>query len=328
MEKLKVKFVDFWGDLNNPDSNFFYTVLSQKYDVEFSDNPDIVFYSNYGTEYLKYKCLRVFFSAENERPDFTACDFAITFDYLDDKRHLRFPLWALYYLGYIHGFKVEKLDTFKTKEQILEQWRAKKKFCCFIVSNAKCKKRNDFFIKLNDVKRVDSAGKYLNNIGYNLEEGTIAKLAFIKDYKFVISFENISYPGYTTEKVFEPLLAGAIPIYWGNPKVNTDFNLKRILSHHDFNSDEELINRILEIDIDEEKAMEVLTEKCFAGANHTIEEYQGKLENYLYKIVQERNKVKCVAKNPVRILLHQYKIVSKKVERKVSSIVKRVVPTN
>lgn len=327
-QKLKVKFVDFWGDLNDPNSNYFYTLLSQKYDVEFSEDPDIVFFSNYGKEYLKYKCVRVFFSAENQRPDFTACDFAITFDYLNDNRHLRFPLWALYYLGYIHGFKVEKLDTFKTKEQLQEQWRAKKKFCCFIVSNAKCKKRNDFFIKLNSVKGVDSAGRYLNNIGYNLEDGTLAKLAFIKDYKFVISFENISFPGYTTEKVFEPLLAGAIPIYWGNPRVNTDFNPKRILNYHDFKSEEDLINRILEIDSNEELAMEVLSEKCFAGADHSIEEYQQKLEDYLYKIVQDRKSVKCVAQDPVRSLVHRYKLGSKKVENKVSSIVRRIMKSN
>jgi hypothetical protein len=325
MKKLKVKFVDFWGDLNNPDSNSFYTLLSQEYDVEFSDDPDILFYSNYGKEYLKYKCLRVFFSAENERPDFTACDYAITFDFLHDKRHLRFPLWALYYLGYIQGLKIEKLDTFKANDEIREQWRAKKKFCCFIVSNSKCKKRNEFFIKLNNVKRVDSAGRYLNNIGYNLEDGTLAKLAFIKDYRFVISFENISYPGYTTEKVFEPLLAGAIPIYWGNPKVDTDFNPNRILNYHNFKSEDELINRILEIDSNEELAMQVLTEKCFGGADHSIEEYQEKLKNFLYKIVAGKDTIKYVAQDPVRSVIHQYRRISKKAETKISYFAKRVI---
>src|SRR5438034_6305728 len=116
MEKLKVKFVDFWADMNKPDGNYFYTLLCQKYDVEFSDDPEVVFYSNYGNEYLKYKCIRVFFSAENQRPDFTACDYAITFDYLDDKRHLRFPLWALYYLGYIKWVNVAQLDAVQTRE--------------------------------------------------------------------------------------------------------------------------------------------------------------------------------------------------------------------
>ena len=37
-----------------------------------------------------------------------------------------------------------------------------------------------------------------------------------------IAFENSSFPGYTTEKIFEPMLEGSIPIYWGNPRVDED----------------------------------------------------------------------------------------------------------
>ncbi|KAG6595761.1 putative alpha mannosyltransferase [Phytophthora cinnamomi] len=35
-------------------------------------------------------------------------------------------------------------------------------------------------------------------------------------YKFVIAFENSGVPGYATEKLVNPLLAGSIPIYLGN----------------------------------------------------------------------------------------------------------------
>ena len=53
---------------------------------------------------------------------------------------------------------------------------------------------------------------------------------FIKDYKFVISFENSSYPGYTTQKLIEPMLVNSSPIYWGNKSVGKDFNTKSFIN--------------------------------------------------------------------------------------------------
>ena len=38
MEKLRVKFVDFWEDINQSESNFFYKVLSKTFVVEFKRN--------------------------------------------------------------------------------------------------------------------------------------------------------------------------------------------------------------------------------------------------------------------------------------------------
>ena len=71
----------------------------------------------------------------------------------------------------------------------------------------------DFFVKLSKYKQVDSGGRTLNNIGGPVED----KMEFIKDYRFVISFENAEYPGYTTEKIIQPMFVDSIPIYWGNP---------------------------------------------------------------------------------------------------------------
>jgi hypothetical protein len=316
MKKLRLKFVDFWTDMNKPEGNYFYEILSRRYDVEFSDDPEIIIFSNYGNEYLKYKCTRIFFSAENQKPDFIACDYAIGFEYLDDPRYLRFPLWALYYLGYIKWINVKRLDMPVAGGELEQQWKAKKKFCCFIVSNAKCKKRNDFFTTLNSVKPVDSAGRYLNNIGYFLEGGSVEKLDFIRDYKFVISFENESHPGYTTEKVFEPLLAGCIPIYWGNPSVETDFNKKRILHYDDFTTEKQLIQKILDIDSNDELAFDIVKEKCFTNGHTSIDRYEELLQDFLYGIVEQNGKTKPVAQKIFHSMAHKSKMLIRKVENR------------
>jgi hypothetical protein len=45
------------------------------------------------------------------------------------------------------------------------------------------------------------------------------KHAVIKNYKFAICFENMSYPGYVTEKIIDCFRAGVIPIYLGAPDI-------------------------------------------------------------------------------------------------------------
>lgn len=267
MEKLRLKFVDFWVAMDSAEDNFFYQLLAPYYDIEFSDKPDILFYSCFGSEHLKYTCTRIFFSTENWRPDFNESDYAITFDYLIDKRHLRFPLWAAYYLTYQKKRLVNRTTDTKSQHQ---EWTARKKFCCIIVSNAQAKERIDFFKQLNAVKEVDSAGGWNNTIGKQIDSGTFGKFEFIKDYRFVISFENSAYSGYTTEKIIEPILAGCIPIYWGDPRVNEDFNPNRFIGIKDRTEYASGIETIIKLDSNKELAKSVLAESVFANSKNPV----------------------------------------------------------
>lgn len=255
MKKIKINFVDFWPGFDKT-NNYFYNLLVQKYNVIIDENPDVLFYSCYNNEYLNYSCTRIFYTAENIRPDFSACDFAFSFDYNKKKNHFRLPLYSMYVelLGMLY-----KLETIMRREEARRIWRTKTKFCCMVVSNPNSPKRLAFFKNLSKVKHVDSGGFVLNNVG-----GRVAnKAEFIKDYKFVISFENCEYDGYTTEKIMEPIHADCIPIYWGNKLVNRDFNPERFLDYNSFQSEEELIDRLLEINQNEELAIDMLLQPTF-----------------------------------------------------------------
>ena len=85
-------------------------------------------------------------------------------------------------------------------------------------------------------------------------------MEFLKPYKFNIAFENTSYPGYTTEKVMEPMVVGTLPIYWGNPLINMDFNTKSFINWHDYGSDEAVINKLIELDQNDQKYRNMLSE--------------------------------------------------------------------
>jgi hypothetical protein len=291
MEKLKVKFVDFWIEMNQPEGNYFYALLSEKYDVEFSDEPEILFYSNYGEDYLKYDCIRIFYSAENRRPNFTGCDFAITFDFNDRNNHFRFPLYGMY-------CKPELLLGIKSKDELLKEWRLKENFCCMVVSNGSAKKRIDFFHHLSKYRKVDSGGKYLNNIGGPVNN----KLEFISHYKFVFAFENSSYPGYTTEKVIEPLQVNSIPIYWGNPLIERDINGKRIINYHDYKNEEKLIEDLLSIEADPDRAIDILCEPVFPGDRIPSYADKASLLAFLDHIIGIKDRLTPIAKTRKRII--------------------------
>ena len=254
---LKINFSDFWEPFKKED-NFFYNLISKWYDIEIAEDPDFLFFSCYGKDYLKFKCIRIFFASENMRPDFFQCDYAISFDYIKRRNHFRFPLYQLYIDG--HGY-YEKLVKKVTIEEARVIWRQKSKFCCMLVSNPNSKKRIEFFHALSAIMPVDSGGRYLNNIGYQVED----KMAFIKDYKFVFAFENSNYPGYTTEKILEPLVVKSIPIFWGNEYVGNDFNKDSFINLDDDSGFQQCIDRILLLNDNEDMAVKMIMEERFTN---------------------------------------------------------------
>tara|TARA_R110002072_G_scaffold30097_11_gene94416 strand:+ start:12017 stop:12943 length:927 start_codon:yes stop_codon:yes gene_type:complete len=270
--KIKIKFVDFWKGFD-PEDNWFYHFLSERFAIELSDDPDFLFYSSYSHSYLKYSCKRIFFSAENIRANFYECDYALSFDFIERINHLRLPLYVIW----------DKLDpSYLLNPEYLESIKTikKSKFCCIVVSNGKSQERINFFEKLCAYKKVDSGGGFMNNIGEMVKD----KLSFIKDYKFTIAFENSSFPGYVTEKVYQPMFTNTIPIYWGSSMINEDFNTERILWRGNFKSDEELINKIIELDTNDELYQEFISRPCFVN-NELTKYFDSKRIEDFFKLV-------------------------------------------
>lgn len=248
---VRLAFADFWKDFD-PARNYFTDLLSQRFEIQLSDDPDFLIYSCFGESARRYRCIRIFYTGENVRPDFRRCDYAFTFDHLPEAaypQHYRLPLC---YRRDPEGLVKREFDP----RAVLAE---KTRFCNFLYSNARCEKRNTFFHKLSRYKQVDSGGRYLNNIGGPVQD----KAAFIRQYKFTIAFENESYPGYTTEKIVDAMHARSLPIYWGNPLVHLDFDPKSFLNYHDYGSDEALIERIIELDRNDELYLEYLRQPWF-----------------------------------------------------------------
>jgi alpha(1,3/1,4) fucosyltransferase len=280
METLRIYFADFWKSFDMQD-NYFWNLLSERYRLILDpEQPEILFYSYLGLKdirqktFHRYKCIRIFYTGENLRPDYNECDFALSFDRSEDARNLRLPLYVLYN-------DYPQLLNRTVPNDLLKQ---KTKFCCFVVSNPENPVRNRFFHLLSTYKKVDSGGRFLNNIGGPVED----KIEFMKDYKFVISFENESYPGYVTEKVYEPKLVDSLPIYWGDPLISKEFNTNSFINCHDFSNMEEVVERVKELDQNDDLYLQYARTPFFL--NDKPNEYVDKerVLGFLQKIIDQR----------------------------------------
>lgn len=301
MQTIKINFGYFWPDFD-PADNYFTRLLSKKYHVVLSEDPDLFFFThpyNGKRDYLHTKCHRVFIGWENARADWNCCDYVLDSDfYTNNPRHKRWPIWA--------GWDTSKLLQPKNIELFLQ----KKKFACMVVSNAKAKERIAFFHELSKYKQVDSGGRYLNNIG-----GPVAdKMEFIKDYKFVISFENSSYPGYTTEKLIEPMLVNSIPVYWGNTEVGRDFNTSSFIHVNQYASYKETIDLLIELDNNDEKYMQLAMQPWFNN-NKLPEEFTDEsLEAYLDFVITDMKTKPPVALSFTKSNFHKIDLFKNRVE--------------
>jgi hypothetical protein len=108
-----------------------------------------------------------------------------------------------------------------------------------------------FFDELNRRKKVDSIGRAANNTGWKVPSGHDPKLEALQPYKFTIAFENKELEGWTTEKMYDPLAAHTVPIFWGDRRAIEYFNPEAFINAYDFNSLSELADYVREVDADE-----------------------------------------------------------------------------
>ncbi|MDQ4143289.1 MAG: glycosyltransferase family 10 [Actinomycetota bacterium] len=84
--------------------------------------------------------------------------------------------------------------------------------------------------------RYDEAVKatYQGPVPYSAKIRTMAR------YRFTLCLENTVYPGYVTEKIFDCLRAGSIPIYLGAPDVSEHVPEEAFINYRTFTGAEEL----------------------------------------------------------------------------------------
>jgi hypothetical protein len=265
---MKIAFTDFWLDFE-PENNFFTDLFRDIYGNVIISNPeesDILFFGPYGQQHQRYKKekqVKIFYTGENERPNFDNCNYSFTFDFDDyDGKNIRLPLWFLqldWYNKKGYGnpefiLPLNQIEKNKYKEN-------KKNKFCVLVNNNLFQNRVQCVNLLSKYKQVDCYGKPFGNWFY----GESKKYEIFSQYKFSICFENSISPknGYYTEKLIHAKCAGTIPLYYSDSKVKEDFNTKSFLNLNDYNSMEDFVNHIIEIDKNDILYNEILKQPLF-----------------------------------------------------------------
>lgn len=239
-----LKFANFWKKDQDIDVNFSQDFHLSKYIIEQFDfeldqktySPDILLFSCYGDldKVTRYKSsFKIFYSAENlhERYPFNQyvkyrnfSDISFTFD-PHTETNFYFPN---FYRKLNYKVTSNKLDP-RSIDSIMKK---KTEFCCFLHSNNSSgratKVRNKFMLELCKYKKVNSGGLVLNNLGFRVPKEQSDD--FIKRHKFIIAFENSSYPGYTTEKISNGFNNFTVPTYFGDPLVENLFNVSTFVN--------------------------------------------------------------------------------------------------
>lgn len=79
--------------------------------------------------------------------------------------------------------------------------------------------RLDYVKELMDCMEIHSYGRQLQNRTLTPDHGQTSKLETIASYHFTLALENAIGEDYVTEKFFDPLVVGSVPIYLGAPNV-------------------------------------------------------------------------------------------------------------
>lgn len=146
--------------------------------------------------------------------DVSAIDLSIGFDYGDTERYMRFPLWIMWLFppdvdySYIKDW-CERINHPKNSSY------ENRKFCAFLCSHNDIG-RKDVYEQLSSLDKVDCDGRLFHNNDELKQIYGDDKLRYLLNYRFNLCPENSSAKGYVTEKIFEAIASGCVPIYTGN----------------------------------------------------------------------------------------------------------------
>ena len=257
-DALRINFVNFWPGFH---ADTFWHCLQLKNQVggyRVSGFPQLVFESVFGPCGVGRKrwpgALQVWYTGENVTPPLGEFDFCLSFHRdCQDPQHLRWP----FFLPHLRTLGLN-IDALLTDQNLSRTVEKRPRFCAFIATNGGCSIRNQFVERLTEYRRVDCPGSVLNNMPGDVigPRGDYqSKITFLKQYKFVVCFENSSsrgQEGYVTEKLVDAMLAGCIPLYWGDHRVGEDFNVKSFVNLGLYGDDvEAMCQLVIRIDQDE-----------------------------------------------------------------------------
>ena len=215
-------------------------------------------------------------------------DLSLGFDYLDHPQYMRFPFWLMW-----TAFS-PTADYAEIKREI-ERMNSRdnhsyddRKFCSYVCSHDDIGRRQTYK-QFDAIDHIDCDGKLFHN---NDELKTIFnddKIAYLRQYRFNLTPENTNQKDYVTEKLFEAVSAGCIPIYHGSDNAPEPeiLNPQAIVFMEVGAENKDAIKLVSELNSDRKKYLDYACQPRFKPeAADIIWEYYTKLESRIIEILR------------------------------------------
>ena len=309
MKKIKILYIGFWQN-HCLESDFIYlnALKDSNYDITKSDNitendfinNDIIicgsFLQNPNHVLLVTKYLDKIIYNITEPVDlnnrlmyklYSKNFFNLTIGYVSEKQNnIKYP----HYLN-ITPEKITQTNNYVqniTYDEVIN-----KKFCCLIDEHDIGKTITDIYNRLKIIEHIDCPSNLFNNFPNELFK-KIGRTEYLKNYLFTICPENFvtKFSGYVTDKLFNIVDAGTIPIYYGDlDDIDKQiFNINRII-YFDPTSNISIIKAVVQISkllSDKNKLYEFFKQPIFCDSalstySKIIENLKIRVNNYINK---------------------------------------------
>ena len=263
IKHIRIGYTD-WNDSRAFDYiEYLKTNLKDQYTFELvQEDPDYLLFSFYGVQHRdkKYsKAIKIAVYEEGYIPSFNEEDyiFGVAHIFYLDRYFRKATLLA--YLG-----DLKNKDFRRVRREILKG-KKREKFCAAVFKHERNEDhfREKFVLELGKYKKIDMGGEINNTVGYNVTN----PVEFFSSYKFSIAFEKNSGDGYATGHIINSLLAGTIPIYYGDYLIDEYINPDTfILVRNDIDLQDK-IEYIKEVDRDEKQYLEFFNKDVLVDEN-------------------------------------------------------------
>lgn len=281
---VKIKFTGTYPYFK-PEYNRIYQILKKHYDVQITDDADYVICDIFGEpyDYCQYPQVRILYNGENYIPDFNLVDYAVS----------RYPLQLQDRNFYLPGCSspIGHWLSFSTKDRNYSDEILKEKiyFANFISSHeSEYGLRGGFFKELSKYKRIESPGTFLNNMpgGETVKWTDTSKTEFQRKCKFTLCFESTKHEGFITEKITDAFYSDTIPVYYGSSNVTDIFNKDAFINCSDYDSFDDVIAKIIELDNDDQKYLDMLRQPILVDPNYP-NQLADNLEQFVLNIFEQ-----------------------------------------
>ncbi|MFJ1322472.1 glycosyltransferase family 10 domain-containing protein [Capnocytophaga canis] len=252
--KTNVKFYNYWEVV--PERNWLYRFIKYQ-GVQKKINVFSVFGPLWWIKLQQGK--KIFFNAENVHSfvfeDLSKysdncidkVDLSLGFDYIRHDKYIRFPLWLCYFIKPEATYEEikNKINAINSVSHRLSSTR--NRFAVQISRHDFNGVRKKMIENLNKIEEVSCAGDFMKNTNELQTVFNDDKLSYLRKFKFNICPENSSTEGYVTEKIFESIMGGCIPIYWGGgnkQSIEADILNSEAFLYYEEGKENELLSRV------------------------------------------------------------------------------------